>query len=272
MIIFFFCENKNCEAIMSSFQIINTTPETVTKYGLCGYKDVKKPGYTEKLDWYANNYPKGLVIKVLHSEDAGTQGMIEYIDMENCWRPVSAENFFFIHCLFVGFKKEYKKLSLASKMLDDCYVDAITKNKNGIAVLTRKGSFMATADVFLKNGFEVVDKTKPDFQLLVKKIDSNAPNPEMLDNSLLLKTKYSNGLFILRADQCPYTVKNVQEMAQVAENEFGVKANIIDIESHEDAQKNPSPFGTFALILNGKIVSHHPISKNRLGNILRKEL
>ena len=41
---------------------------------------------------------------------------------------------------------------------------------------------------------------------------------------------------------------------------------------YKDTQQNPSPFSTFALILNGKIVSHHPISKNRLGYILRKEL
>jgi len=257
---------------MDSFKIITTTPETVTQYGLCGYKDVKKPGYTEKLDWYAKNQDNGLVIKVLHSEDAGTQGMIEYIDIENCWRPVSAENYLFIHCLFVGFKKEYKKLGLASKMLDDCYTDAIAENKNGIAVLTRKGSFMAKADVFLKNGFEVVENIKPDFHLLVKKINENVPNPKMIDNSHLLRTKYLNGLFILRADQCPYTVKNVQEMVQSAKSEFAIDANIIDLKSHEDAQVNPSPFGTFALILNGKVVSYHPISKARFGNILRKEL
>ncbi len=35
----------------------------------------------------------------------------------------------------------------------------------GVAVVTRKGSFMAKKDIFLKKGFHVVDLAKPDFEL-----------------------------------------------------------------------------------------------------------
>ncbi|MBN2281539.1 MAG: YoaP domain-containing protein [Candidatus Marinimicrobia bacterium] len=257
---------------MDNLQIIPTTPESVKLYGLCGYKDVNKPGYSEKLDWYAKNKSKGLVIKVLHSNVAGTQGMIEYIDGEYCWRPVSAPHYLFIHCLFVGFKKEYKQRGFASRMLADCFQDAIARSKAGIAVMVRKGSFMANADIFLKNGFEPVENIAPDFQLLVKKVQIHASNPVYINNDPILNSRYQKGLTILRADQCPYTVKNVQEMVRTAEEEFDTKVRIIHINSHQEAQENPSPFGTFALILNGKILSHHPISKTRLVNILRTEL
>ncbi len=39
----------------------------------------------------------------------------------------------------------------------------------GVAVVTRKGSFMVDSRIFLKHGFEVVDTASPDFVLLVKK-------------------------------------------------------------------------------------------------------
>jgi len=41
----------------------------------------------------------------------------------------------------------------------------------GVAVVTRKGSFMAKKDVFLKNGFVLADKAEPDFELLVIKFN-----------------------------------------------------------------------------------------------------
>ncbi len=257
---------------MKDFKIIETTVESVKNYGLCGYKNVKRPGYAEKLDWIAKNQNNDLTVKVLYSKTAGTQGMIEYIDGEYCWRPIEANDYLFIHCLFVGFKKKYKNLGLASKLLDDCLQDAIDNQKNGVAVLTRKGSFMAKADIFIKNGFELVDQLKPDFKLLVKKVNKKCNNPIYKDNKERLKSIYSKGLFILRSDQCPYTVKNVGEMVVSAEKEFKITPTIINITDYKMAQLNPSPFGNFALIYNGKILSHHPISRRRFENILRKEL
>ena len=131
---------------------------------------------------------------------------------------------------------------------------------------------MAKPDIFQKNGFELVEKVKPDFQLLVKKVDSSAQLPKYIDNSQLLKSKYQKGIYILRADQCPYTVKNVNEMVKAAKKQFNITPEIIHLSSSQEAQQNPSPFGIFALIINGKILSHHPISKTRFCNILRKEL
>jgi hypothetical protein len=80
---------------------------------------------------------------------------------------------------------------------------------------------------------------------------------------------YSAGVYILRADQCPYTVKNVREMCERAEREFGVLPRVMTICSQHDAQACPSPFGTFCVIIDGQVVAHHPISATRFANILR---
>ena len=49
---------------------------------------------------------------------------------------------------------------------------------HGVAVVTRKGSFLAGKQLFMKNGFEVVDKAPSDFELLVTKLNINEPTPK----------------------------------------------------------------------------------------------
>lgn len=78
---------------------------------------------------------------------------------------------------------------------------------HGVAVVTRKGPFMAGKELFIKNGFEVVDKALPDFELLVKKFNKNAPTPKFKGEWEERLSQYGKGLTIIRADQCPYTVK-----------------------------------------------------------------
>ncbi len=76
--------------------------------------------------------------------------MIEYILGEYCWRPVEASGYVFIHCIFVGFKRAYKGKGYGSLLLDECLKDSKEENTYGVAVVTRKGTFMAGKDLFLK--------------------------------------------------------------------------------------------------------------------------
>ena len=83
--------------------------------------------------------------------------------------------------------------------------------------------------------------------------------------------KYTKGLTIIRADQCPYTVKNVKEIVETAKKNYGIEANVISLRNYQEAQNNPSPFGTFCIIYNGVIVADSPISKGRFVNIVSGE-
>jgi hypothetical protein len=47
-------------------------------------------------------------MKALMSEAGCYQGMLEYIPGKYAHRPVEAEGYMFIHCLFVGFRSEFK--------------------------------------------------------------------------------------------------------------------------------------------------------------------
>ncbi len=135
--------------------------------------------------------------------------MLEYLPGEYAHRPVKADAYMFIHCIFVGFKKEFKGKGYASKMIDECIKDAKEQNMLGVAVVTRKGSFRAHNEIFLKKGFINVDNAKPDFELLVLKFDSKSENPSFKSNVFENVDEYKEGITILRSNQWPYTEKNV---------------------------------------------------------------
>ncbi|KNZ42741.1 GNAT family N-acetyltransferase [Acetobacterium bakii] len=256
---------------MNAFKIIDLTSENIANYGVCGYKDIKKHlELRKKIAWFNSYYPKGLRIKAVVSEVGGYQGMIEYIPGNYAHRPVEADGYLFIHCLYVGLKKEYKGKGYASLLIQACIDDAQNSGMKGVAVVTRKGSFMANDLIFLKMRFTVVDEAKPDFHLMVIKFDEDAENPKFKEGIQASLEKYGQGLTILRSPQCPYTEKNVNAIIETAQNQFHLPVQLIDLSDAKAAQNSPCPFGTFGIIFNGKIISHHPISNTRFVNIIEK--
>ena len=255
---------------MEEIKIIDTNSDNILELGVCGYKNIKTPGFPEKVDWLKKRFSEGLKIKTLYSEKDKTQGMIEYIPGEYCWRPVEAASYMFIHCIFSGFKKVYKNKGYGSMLLNECLKDAKSENMYGVAVVTRKGSFMAGNGLFLKHSFEIVDKSPPDFELLVKKFNKEAPTPEFKKGMENRLSSYGKGLTIIRADQCPYSVKNVKAIVETAEKEFDIKVNLANLKNCKEAQNTPRPFGTFCIIYNGKVLADHPISNKRFVNIMNK--
>ena len=255
----------------NDIQIINLTPENISDYGVCGYKDVRKhKELRNKIAWFNEYYSKGLKIKVLFSEKGGYQGMLEYLPGKFAHRPVNADGYMFIHCIFVGFKNEFKGKGYASALIDECINDAKIQKMLGVAVVTRKGAFMAHNEIFLKKGFKIVDKAQPDFELLTIKFEKASTSPSFKSDILDNLNDYKNGLTIIRSAQCPYTEKNVNAIIESAEKKFKLKPKLIDLKDSESAQKTPCAFGTFCIIYNGEIISYHPISNTRFENIMTK--
>ena len=257
---------------MSDVQIIDLTPETIAAYGVCGYKNVKKHlELRRKLAWFHEYYPRGLRIKALVSPQGGYQGMVEYLPGQYAHRPVEADGYLFIHCIFVGFRNEFKGKGYGSALIDACIRDAQQAQMQGVAVVTRNGPFMARQDLFLKKGFTVVDTTPPDFQLVALKFHPHAADPAFRELQPALEP-YGDGLYILRSPQCPYTEKNVNAICASARERFHLTAHVIDLPDSTAVQRSPCAFGTFCLLYNGEILSHHPISNARFINIMTTRL
>jgi GNAT superfamily N-acetyltransferase len=256
---------------MDGISIIDINPDNIAQYGVCGYKDLTKhEELRRKIAWFTEYYPKGLRIKALISEKDGYQGMIEYLPGTYAHRPVDADQYLMIQCLFVGLRKEYKGRGYGTLLIKQCIADAQKENLAGVAVVTRKGSFMAKRDIFLKLGFEVAGSAPPDFEILAYRLDPGAPLPVFRPGMEDRAAQYPNGLVILRSPQCPYSVKNVNEIMEAAEQIFGLTVDLIELGDACSVQQSPCAFGTFCIIYNGKVISHHPISKTRFVNIMKK--
>ena len=155
-------------SVIREIEIIDTNPDNVCDYGFCGYKSIKQEGYKRKIDWLKKRFSEGMMFKILHSAKEGSVGAIEYVPGKYAWRAVEADGYMVIHCIFI-IPKKLKGKGYGSLLVEECLKNAKKGKMHGVAVVTRKGTWMAGKDLFLKNVFEVVDEAQQDFELVAKK-------------------------------------------------------------------------------------------------------
>jgi hypothetical protein len=252
---------------MEEHILIEVTPDNVNKETLFCIKDITSPGFAAKKEWFINRYAEGLRLKILKNELGKPLAFIEYIPSEFAWRPVKAQNFLFIHCMFVYAIKD-KQRGLGSWLLSQCLEDARKDMKDGICVMTSDGTWITNKQLFLKNGYSQVDK-RGRFELLSRKINPAAKDPILLDwNS---NQKHYQGWNLVYADQCPWNEKSAAALRKTAE-EYGIDLRLTQLRSAHDAQNAPSGFAVFSLLRDGRLIEDHYISETRFRNILAKEL
>jgi len=155
-------------------------------------------------------------------------------------------------------------------LLESCMADAARQGRHGVAVMVRQGPWMADGRLFLANGFEVADSAPPDYQLLVRKLNTSAPGPVFQRDWDSRAAQYSRGLNIIRSGQCPHIAKFAGDIGAAAEQEYGLDVNVVELRSPADAQGAPTPYAVFAVIHNGQVIADHPISRTRFRNIMKK--
>lgn len=256
---------------MECVRIIDTNPANINQFSVCGYKNSKNAGYKSKVEWLIKQYALGLKYKILYSDKDGSIGSIEYTPGEYSWRPVDARGYMIIHCIMI-MPKEYKAKGYGSLLVDECIRDAELKGMQGVAVVTRKGTWMAGSELFIKKGFEVADTLAPDFVLLVKKFDTSSQSPKFSASAYKINDEYKNGLVIFTSAQCPYAEKAVAEISESAKADYRIIPRIVEMHINEDTSECPSAFGTFSIAYNGNVIADHPISKTRFNNIMQKIL
>jgi len=255
---------------MNELEIIDTKSDDIENYKLCFYKDARNEGYRLKAEWLKKRFSEGLKYKLLYLADEGVVATIEYIPGEYTWRAVESNGYMMIHCIFNEYKK-YRDKGYGTLLVEESVKDARKGNMHGVAVVTRKGTWMVGKQLFLKNGFEVVDTALPDFELLVKRFD-NSPSPKFPRDWEGRYHRYGSGLIIIRSNQCPYVAKSVREITDTAIDKYGITPDIVDMDDCKVAQNAPSAFAVFGIIYNEKLVADHPISNTRFINIINKEM
>jgi hypothetical protein len=166
-----------------------------------------------------------------------------------------------IHCLWVVGKGKQK--GHGSRLLGECIEDARRSQKRGVAMVTRQGGFLAGKKLFLKHGFEVVDRAPPAFDLLVKRF-GDSPLPAFPKDWEERAERYGPGLTVVRSGQCPYFDGAVNTMVETA-GEMDVQVRVVELQSGREAQDvAPSAYGVFSVVYNGELLSFHPIGRKEL--------
>jgi GNAT superfamily N-acetyltransferase len=235
----------------------------------CGIKDVSHSGRQEKRCWLQGNAKFGLRAKALLAPDGEPSGYIEYIPGEFAWRGVDAGGYMFIHCVWI-YSRRHQRKGWGRLLVKACLDDAKKAGQSGVAVMVRDGPWLADRRLFLANGFEPVATAPPDYELLVNKFDKNAANPTFKRDWDRKLDRYSRGLTIIRSSQCPHIAKFATDIAETAKNEYGLRLNVVDLQSPSDAQNAPTPYAIFALMYDGQLLADHQISRTRFRNIMKK--
>jgi N-acetylglutamate synthase-like GNAT family acetyltransferase len=245
--------------------LIDINTDNVAQTGFFCYMSKRKTeGYRRKLVWVTARFGEGMHIKMLDLS-LGERGFIEYIPGEHAWRPVFADGYMFIHCLWVVGKSKGK--GFGALLLDACIRDAKAAGMDGVAMLTSEGNWLAGKRLLVSQGFEVVDQAPPSFSLLVKRF-GGAPPPSLPSDWDERAARFGAGVTVIRTDQCPYLEDAVKSVAEVAEQR-GLPLNVVEFQSSAQVrQRAPSPYGTYSVLLNGRVVGYDYLAGQELQKLL----
>jgi L-amino acid N-acyltransferase YncA len=207
--------------------------DKAAEYGFFCYKSKpKSEGYGRKLAWLEQRFAEGLQIQIIH-EDGRSVGFIEYTPGEFAWRPIRAEGYLVVHCLWVVGRAKEK--GYGSRLLETCVEDARRMGKHGVAAATRRGGHLVGRKLFLKHGFEVVDQAWGPFHLVASTF-GDVPLPAFPQDWKERQTCYGEGLTVVCADQCPYFADVVRNALDAAD-EVGVRARqAVELRSAQEVQ------------------------------------
>ena len=250
---------------MSKPEIIEVTPSNIEKHGVGCIRNKKHPGVQEKMKWYKEHYHTGLRILLL-SIQGKLKGFIEYVPGQNAWRPVIAEDYLFIHCIWVYDNKLHGE-GFGSLLINECIEKARDSGRLGVATISSRGSWLADERIFLNNGFEKI-ASKERFDLLVYKL-KRGRLPEFI--KWQEQAEDHPGTTLILSHQCPANARAMIDIEKIAEEE-DINLNINVLRDNCQAQRAPSGFGVFQLLHNGKMLEDHYISGTRFRNIVKKQI
>jgi len=234
-------------------RMVSVDASSVEREGFFCFKSKPKtPGYRRKLEWLRRRFAEGMTLDILY-EGKRSFAFLEAIPGKYAWRAVNAPDHMVIHCIWtVGAGKKH---GYATQLLERCEDHAKGAGLAGVAMLTSTAPFLADRQFFLKRGYAQVDAAGA-FQLLVKHF-ATAADPTMATDWEARSAAFGPGLTVVRTDQCPYW-EDAATIALAAAEQHGIAGRTVELHSAEEVRRlSPSPYGTFALVLNGRLVSHY---------------
>lgn len=248
--------------------IVDVSLANLDELRCCGISNPAHPGRIAKNRWLRRYLPRGVRAKVLVVDDGRQCGYIEYAPGELAWRGVEAPGYMFIHCVWVH-QRAYQRQGWGGRLIEAAVEDAREAGMSGVATLARGSPWCAGSAIFLAHGFAVVETAPPDYQLLARKFEAARPDPSFIRGYEAKLAKYKDGLTIIHADQCPYTVKFTAEIAETSAREYGLTPHLVRLRNAREARNAPTPYAVFAVVRDGALVADHQISRTRFWNLMK---
>lgn len=247
-------------------EIVTLTPDNITEHGLFCAKNPSSDTFKAKAEWYKKSYANGLRLDICYSDEGTQTGFIEYMPIEEAWRPVSGADMAFITCLWV-YPNKFHGQGYSTVLLNQVEGYAKERGWKGMCVFSSQGPWIATQKVYQKHGFLKHAKMGR-FELMVKSWDDEATLPEFInwEEQDIPET----GWHLYFGNQCPYHQKAAEDLEKTAKT-LGITLTLHHLHTAKEAQKSPSGFGSFALVKDGHLLEDHYISKTRFKNIVAQQ-
>jgi len=240
-------------------------PENLAVRGIGCLANTKSEGFRQKTAWLEERFDEGLRMLMARDGAGETLGFLEFVPGEYAWRPVEAQGWLFVHCLWV-FSRGQRVGGIGCRLIQRCVEEARQAQAIGVVAMVSDGSWMVGKSVYLKCGFTQIAEADR-FQLVAYRL-GDGPEPKFRQ----LGSRYVDepGLQIVYSAQCPLLSKSVHDLAEVAD-ECGLGLKITEMKTAHEAQDAPTYYGVFTLLWNGRVLSDHYVSKTRFKSILAKE-
>ncbi|MFR9166535.1 MAG: GNAT family N-acetyltransferase [Dysgonomonas sp.] len=247
-------------------EIISLSPGNIANEHICCALDSKTSniGVAAKKAWLCDRFKDGLQFKKLNARG---KVFIEYIPAINAWMPVDADGYMLIDCYWVS--GSFKGKGYGKALLRKCEQDAVEKGMNGVIVVAgnKKKPFLSDKAFFIKQGYSVIDKADPYFELLVKKFSRDAKDPNFKESAKTGMPDDIMGIDIFYTAQCPFTVPYVELLKPVILSaDIAVRTH--QIISKEEAQSHFCPVTTYSVFVNGKYCTNEILTAAKLEKLI----
>jgi GNAT superfamily N-acetyltransferase len=251
---------------MQNVTLVRVGPKNLAECGIGCIRNRDNPGYGRKVEWLRKRFTEGLRFLLLRDESTKPLAFLEYVPGEFAWRPVDAQGWMFVHCLWV-FAAGQRIRGLGSRLIQASIEEAKRAGSAGVAAMVSSGAWMAGKEIFLNNGFtQIAERDR--FELVIRRLRKGA-EPHFRDIEETITTH--PGLHIVYSDQCPMLCKSADDLSKMAA-EYGLTMQVTVLKNAREAQNAPSYYGAFSLLWNGRLLSDHYVSAGRFRNILRKDI
>jgi GNAT superfamily N-acetyltransferase len=244
---------------MDPAEVLDVRADNVAEMGFFCYMSKRKsPGYGRKFDWVRSRFAEGLRIKMLRLPE---RGFIEYIPGEFAWRPVYAEGYMVIHCLWIVGRSRGK--GHARRLIGECLDDARGAGMDGVAAVTSEGNWLVGRRPFEAMGFECVDQAPPTFCLMVKRFRQTA-TPRFTGGWQQKLARCGPGLTVFRSGQCPYLEDATRAIVETGAA-AGWPTQVVELRTARDVrEKCPSAYGVYTAVHDGRLLAYHSIGRNEI--------